>query len=343
MEQQVNVFSYLGIDINDKYAMVSYYQTNMNEPETVGTVAGSELFQIPLVLAKRKEIGQWYYGDDARKKAKNTEMIVIDSLLNRAVAGEKIVIEDISYNAEELLALFLKKVISLPQKLGRSVSFNKVVITLERLTKENMDMFWRIVPKMGLSAENFMVIDHKESFYYFALSQNEGLWLHDVFLFEYEKSALNYMWLQRNTRTVPQVVSITESTRQSVLGEQDTEFLQILQKAFENKIVSTVYLVGNGFDGDWMRASLSFMCRGRRVFKGMNLYSKGACYAAAARAMEDKWNFIYMGENEMKFNLSLKVHDKGELSFYYWDSSKEKLRPLQSPVFSYRVLQKGRR
>lgn len=316
MEQQVNVFSYLGIDINDKYAMVSYYQTNMNEPETVGTVAGSELFQIPLVLAKRKEIGQWYYGDDARKKAKNTEMIVIDSLLNRAVAGEKIVIEDISYNAEELLALFLKKVILLPQKLGRSVSFNKVVITLERLTKENMDMFWRIVPKMGLSAENFMVIDHKESFYYFALSQNEGLWLHDVFLFEYEKSALNYMWLQRNTRTVPQVVSITESTRQSVLGEQDTEFLQILQKAFENKIVSTVYLVGNGFDGDWMRASLSFMCRGRRVFKGMNLYSKGACYAAAARAMEDKWNFIYMGENEMKFNLSLKVRDRGELAFY---------------------------
>ena len=26
--------------------------------------------------------------------------------------------------------------------------------------------------------------------------------------------------------------------------------------------------------------------------------------------------FVYMGENEMKFNLSLKVHDKGELSFY---------------------------
>lgn len=49
---------------------------------------------------------------------------------------------------------------------------------------------------------------------------------------------------------------------------------------------------------------------------GMNLYSKGACYAAAARKNEDEWAFIYMGENEMKFNLSLKVRDKGELAFY---------------------------
>lgn len=316
MEQQNKSFVYLGIDINDKYAMVSYFQSNMDEPETVGTVAGSEVFQIPLVLAKRKDLGQWYYGEDAKKKAKNQDMIFVDSLLQRAVAGDKIVIEDEKYDADELLALFLKKIMSLPYKLGKVVAYDRLVITVDRLTKENMDMFWKIAPRLGLSSEQFMVIDHKESFYYFALSQESSLWLHDVFLFEYEKNSMGYLWLKRNSRTTPQVISINEGAKQAFMGDQDEDFLRYLQKAFENKIVSTAYLVGNGFDGEWMKSSLAYLCRGRRVFMGMNLYSKGACYAAAARKNEDEWAFIYMGENEMKFNLSLKVRDKGELAFY---------------------------
>jgi hypothetical protein len=89
-----------------------------------------------------------------------------------------------------------------------------------------------------------------------------------------------------------------------------------MTKAFENRIISTVYLVGDGFDGDWMQNSLNFMCRGRRAFMGKNLFSKGACYAAYARDHEEAWQYIYMGENEMKFNLSLKVRDRGKVAFY---------------------------
>ena len=108
MEQkQENV--YLGIDLNDQYAMVSYYQRNMNEPETVSTIAGSDCYQIPTLLAKRKGVGQWYYGDDAKKAAKTSEALCVDNLLKRAVAGETIRMEDESYEACELLTLFLRK------------------------------------------------------------------------------------------------------------------------------------------------------------------------------------------------------------------------------------------
>ena len=47
---------YIGIDLNDRYAMISYYKLNMDEPETVSTIAGSEYYQIPTLLAKRKKI-----------------------------------------------------------------------------------------------------------------------------------------------------------------------------------------------------------------------------------------------------------------------------------------------
>ncbi len=314
--EQKKVPYYLGIDLNDRYAMISFYQLNNKEPDTVSTVAGSECYQIPLILAKRKGIGQWYYGDEAKKMAKSCEMICVDSLLRRATAGESILIEDETFEAEELLSLFLKKLMQLPQKLGNPAFCDRLVITVDRLTRENMDVFWKIAPKLGLKKNQFMVIDHKESFYYFVFHQQEALWLHDVYLFEYENGSMHYYGLNRNLRTTPQVVTILESRKVSLSEDKDSAFLEVEQQAFENKIISSVYLVGDGFDGEWMQASLTFLCRGRRAFMGNNLFSKGACYAAKVRDEEESWPYIYMGENEMKFNLSLKTKNHGHLEFY---------------------------
>lgn len=306
----------LGIDLNERYAMVSYYQLNMDEPETVSTIAGSDNFQIPTILAKRKSLGQWFYGEEAKKMAKTSEVICVDALLKRAVNGESIRMEEDTFEAWELLSLFLKKIMELPLKLGTVPQIDRVVLSVDKLSKDNMEVFWKIAPKLGLQQEQFMVIDHKESFYYFSLSQPESLWIHDVYLFENDGKNLFYYGLKRDTRTKPQVVSIREGVKNPVDENKDKEFLSVLQKAFENQIVSTVYLVGNGFDGDWMRDSLAFLCRNRRVFLGNNLYSKGACYAGFVREHNENWNCIYMGENEMKFNLSLKVRDRGKLAFY---------------------------
>ena len=41
MDKKNNAY-YLGIDLCDTYAMVSFYQLNMEEPDTVSTIAGSE-------------------------------------------------------------------------------------------------------------------------------------------------------------------------------------------------------------------------------------------------------------------------------------------------------------
>uniref|UniRef100_UPI004057855C DUF5716 family protein n=1 Tax=Agathobacter sp. TaxID=2021311 RepID=UPI004057855C len=307
---------YLGIDLTERSAMISYYQLNMSEPETVSPIAGSNVYRIPLLLAKRKQQSQWYYGEEAKKMAKNSEVICIDSLLRRAVNGEFIKIEEESYDAVDLLALYLKKVIELPAFLGNISSYHYLVLSVERLTKENVAVFRMAAQKLGISLEQFMVIDHKESFYYFTLNQQERLWIHDVYLFEADGENLHYYGLKRNIKTIPQVITIDESFRMTLKEQKDAEFLSVLKKAFDNKNVSCVYLVGEGFEGEWMKDSLTFLCRGRRAFIGNNLYSKGACYAAYIRDRQRIWNFIYMGENEVKFNLSLKIKNRGNAGFY---------------------------
>ncbi len=87
---QTNSKFYLGIDLNDQYAMINYFNTEMPEPQTASVIAGSEDYLIPLLLAKkRKEMGQWYFGAEALKRAKKGELICIDNLLKRAVGAEK--------------------------------------------------------------------------------------------------------------------------------------------------------------------------------------------------------------------------------------------------------------
>jgi hypothetical protein len=308
-------YCYLGIDLNDSYAMVSYYQPNMAEPETLSMIAGSEQYHIPLLLASRPDTGVWYYGEEARRMAKTSEVVCIDSLLRRAMSGEVISIGGKSYDAVDLLALFIRKLMGLPKKLTKAALPDRLVITVERLDRENMELLWQVAARLELPSERFMVTDHKESFYYFALSQEEQLWLHDVFLFSCEKDLFFSYDLKRDMRTKPQVVSIRESGKQALGKERDADFSRCLTEAFENRLVSSVYLVGDGFDGGWMKESLKVLCRGRRAFMGKNLFSKGACYAAKARDHEDKWQYIYMGENEMKFNLSIKVKDRGKVAF----------------------------
>ena len=54
----------------------------------------------------------------------------------------------------------------------------------------------------------------------------------------------------------------------------------------------------------------------RDRFVGKNLYSKGACYAGFVKNRERDWPFVYMGDNELKINVFLKVLDQKTIRFY---------------------------
>lgn len=311
---------YLGIDLDDYNAIVSFFQLNMREPETVSTVTGSEVYQIPLVLAKKKGLGQWFYGEHAKKLALQQGETEVEHILNHALSQEAIFVEEEKYPAEDLLALFLKKLIYMAGSLGNPAVPDKIVIVLEKLSREATRLFSYISEKLGLSPEQITLIDRKESFYYFAFSQKKELWLHDVCLFDARQGDISCVRAECNTRTVPQLVTMFEEVRRMDANCPDESFLKILQEELRGHIVSSVYLIGDDFDGDWMKQSLAFMCKGRRGFMGKNLYAKGACYAAVRKEdtgeRTDTWPFIYMGDNEMKVNVSLKVHNLGKEEFY---------------------------
>ncbi len=306
---------YYGIDLGEKYTMVSFFDIGMKEPETVSTVAGSENFQIATFVAKKKGIGQWYYGDEAREQVSAGNAIGVDRLYARALANEDIWLDGENYTCRELLALFLKKVIKLPGKLYILGQTGAVGIAVPSVDSNVLDMFESLPRLLELPREKVFLMEQRESFYYYALNQDQSLWLNDVAVFDYQNNKLSYAILNRNRNTTPQLVTFTEGFPGALIDDKDVQFSEIVKSALGTKVLSCIYLIGDGFDGDWMRESLQTVCKGRRAFLGKNLYSRGASYAAMVKTTAVDWPFVYMGDHELKINLSLKVFSGGKLEF----------------------------
>lgn len=307
---------YIGIDLDDCNAVISCYEVNSREPQTLSTVAGSEVYQIPVLLAKKKGIGQWFIGDEASRVAMRQGGEAVGKLLDRALKQEMIFVEDEKYPAKELLVLYLKKLLLMAGGLGTVRLPDKLVICLERLSREAALLFAEIADSLGLGEKQIMLLDRKECFYYFVYHQAPELTLHDVYLFDYRGEDMSCCRLEKKQRTSPQLITLTEELRRISSTARDENFLRVLQDCFRGRIVSCAYLTGEGFDGDWLKLSVSFLCKGRRAFVGKNLYSKGACYAAEVAENPKEWQYVYLGENEMKVNVSLKVYHVGTMEFF---------------------------
>ena len=50
----------VGYDLGNTFSQISYYNINSPEPETVSSVIGTQMYNIPTILAKRPGVGQWY-------------------------------------------------------------------------------------------------------------------------------------------------------------------------------------------------------------------------------------------------------------------------------------------
>lgn len=306
---------YVGIDLDDDVAMVSYSYGN-GEPETVSPLAGSEIFSIPAAVCLKRDKNGWAFGEEARRVAKAGLGHCEERLFERACRGEQVQMGEKLYALSELLAMFLKKMVTLAGRLGPKASLARLVITVRALDAAAIRTMQEVTAAMQLADAHIHFIDHKQSFFYYGSSQGGTGGFHDMGLFEYRARKLQFWCLESARRSRPQLLTIREERYGFEAEQADELFCRIIPQALGKQIITMIYLVGDGFESGWMKESLKVLCQGRRVFLGKNLFSKGACYAAM-RLDDDKVPaFVYIGEHEMKSNVSLKVYERGNLSFH---------------------------
>lgn len=316
----------VGIDFSASFSQISYNIYGEEEIETVPMISGSSNYLIPSALFKRGEVNQWFVGQEALSQDPETGYL-IDNLTEIAESGEDVTIGEESYEAARLVALYLRRILSMA---SLSFSMNKIaslMICVENLSEGMVDTLKKAVEVIGLKTSNVFFQNHMESFYYYSIYSPAELWRRNVLLYDFSGSRIKSYMLELNRKTTPVVAYISDITYETVDLTQvksseiddkgrlrlDSAFYIICEESTKDVPVSSIYLIGDNFDQNIFGDSVKFLCKRGRVFGGNNLYSKGACYSALNKVTEYEIskNYVFLGNDKLKSNIGINVLKRG--------------------------------
>lgn len=319
----------LGFDLNDNLSQISYFELNGMAPETVSSDADKDRLGIPTILAKRRGVAQWDFGTAALSLARAGEGTLASQLMSFAAAGAKLEIEGEAYDAAELLILFVRRTLNLLSMVMAPDQVECMVFTVESLEGRLVDVVEKIASSMPIPREKIIIQTYEESIFYYVVHQPKEIWDYEVCVFDYSEKYLKFynMWMNRGTEPMvsfverkdfPDIKMPKEMMEEEESAEKsarlDEIFLRTIHDYFVGKTVGTVFLVGEGFEGGWCDKTLKYLCMGRRVFQGRNLYSKGASYCAKDR-VDPCWvnrEHVFLGRDKLKFNLGIQMNVAGK-------------------------------
>ncbi|MCR5734049.1 MAG: hypothetical protein K6G22_05500 [Lachnospiraceae bacterium] len=318
----------VGYDLNDTVTQISYSELNKEAPVSVAKEGSERKLGIPTVVCKRKGVNQWYYGNDALEVSAKGSGMIATRLLGIARAGGKYEVEGQAYDASDLLVLFVRRTLSQLSITASSDQIVSMVITVDRLDDKTLELLEKTASALPIERDRIRFTTYADCTYQYMIHQPEELWEKDVFIFDYSGKCLHGQDFRINKHTTPKVglmeefefedvlmpeIMLGSSPKPDEIEDFDEDVLVKIHKFFVGKSISTVYLLGEGFDPGYLNKTVKYMCMGRRVFQGKNLYAKGACYFARDKAIGSAYldDFVFLGKGKLKFNLGIRMEING--------------------------------
>ncbi len=314
----------IGYDISDTSCQISYYSDDMQEPETYE--ASPESFQIPMVIGKRHSA--WAIGIDAKRMEILHEGKLATGLIQKSIQGEVVTLEDERFLATELLAKFVK------MSLINFVDITSIVFTIGKFEQSIADILKSVAIDIGIEEAYIYVQDYRESFCNYMFYQPRELWQYEAALFYCDKKQVSACMLKNiktevkyNDCVFVEADHIADAKKHEmdviyplIHGEKaieaDARFKLFIEHVFDQRMISSVYLTGEGFENTWYPESLKTLCNGRRAFLGNNLYSKGACYTGYRRLMKREDGFVYIDENKTTERICIKIRNNNHEEWF---------------------------
>lgn len=271
----------LGIDLCNDYTACRVFGTE-----------DDEAISFPTVVCKNKKTGEWEIGEEAYRMALSGEGVIVDKLLKLAKKDGTATIDDIKYEASELLKIYLGKLIGVCLKKYGDDEISRLVVTIKELNKKLMDTIKDAGTAVGLSGGRIHIISHTESFVYYVLSRPKELYNNQVALFDCSSYNLRYYEMKvirgvKNVSVMAEGKSLEEAFNTDILKNEagrrlaDHILRSCAEKLMSKKIYSSVFLTGEAFNtGEWGEEFFKFICSRRRVGIEPGLFALGAAVRA---------------------------------------------------------------
>lgn len=319
-----------GMDITDEYSQISIGFLDDNSVETISQDFEKSSYNIPTVLYKRKEVNQWYFGNEALQQSAE-EGYFLDNLLELARKKDEILLGDTSFSTTALLTLFMKRALSLINTIVPLSAMVSLIITVDNLDDEMVGILNKCVSNLNIKGASADFQSHCESVFYYNIYQEPELWKKCVLVISEKNDVIYSRKLIFNKNTTPVVAYIDEGSddfsgfhrtlekenNENALHEYDMELASYCERVIDSSFVSAAYLIGDSFKGEWCRETSNFLCRKARVFQGNNMFSKGAVYSGKNRIApnESSANIVFLGKEMIKSNVGMNAYRNGKESY----------------------------
>lgn len=309
----------VGIDICEDFVQLTYYDKGLLSSESVSREEGEEQYLIPSRLAYRKRKNDWIIGDDLDDEAIE-DIIEVKNFYHAVTMGERAKFIEGSYEASELLQKFIEEALKILKSYYPFKDIDCLGITFPNVTKELSELVSVALKNLGFTREKYILLNHDEAFLFYTISQESGLWTNDTALFELEDDGLHFRILSIDKNTEPMTARISRKEKtdrliKSMISTNKSEsgnlFHTLSLMALEGNIVSTIYAVGRGFIDSWGDITLRKLSPGRRVFRGQNLYAKGACLAAKNKTQGIPNEVVFLSDEMIMVDVSIRAVKDG--------------------------------
>lgn len=314
----------IGYDLCDDYVQMSCYNQKSKDIDTIYYVGEKMMDRIPTVLCRLYDSGAWLYGYEAWRAINEKRGAKVTHFVRDVEEEPTVDVDGDTYSKTELMQIYIEESLKLITKYYPHWKVGFLTVTVKHLNREMVQAIKGIAGHLGVEADRIAVQNHVSSYEHYALNQKKELWQHDVGLFDYSGEGMTYYHLNISRKRTPptvsaDVTSFKEYFDGSEIGkasppELDRRFLEVVRQATAKRIISTVYLTGEGFEGDWAKISLKNLCNHRRGFIGSNIFARGACYQSLRYAgVLEKNAFVALNEDVVAKTLYIRGSRYGKM------------------------------
>lgn len=287
----------LGIDLCDDITQVTVMRPYGAEPDAVSFDVNTRKEYLPTLLCVG-ENGEWSISE-----GKETGMKVLPPFFHAATREEEVVCGEECYSARRLLERYVSLLLTRLKERFEGQEIGFIAVTCEEANTKGSVR--KLLQEIFGEREGFgtqcRVFSHLEAFLQFVVRQEISLWENGSAAFDYATDGLLFYRMECRmaggrrllvteykdySEVIPPGFITGEDTGQGALTFERLAAEELRQK------VASLFVTGRGFEGNWVSDVLRLLSGGRRVFRGQNLYTQGACYAGTE---------IFRGESNADF------------------------------------------
>ncbi|MCR5203104.1 MAG: hypothetical protein K6D02_08490 [Lachnospiraceae bacterium] len=325
----------VGVDLSDSITQISCYDDSKKEPISIGvSYNGNMVYEIPTVLGYNIVNGMWYYGQEASEKGEAGKCISFRNILKLAAERDIYRAGTYKFNTYELLKRFVGRVLTIIKAKYPYDKISMLTLTVDELTGPIKMKLVRILEENNIPQNRYKIVDYKMSYMNYAVSQNSDLWQNNIGLFMFYRkfdkenktrlmTGLKYIQINVDRSSTPFLITSTVRDLRDIFlndiealktdEEKIKAFADMASAIFYKNVITTVYITGSMYVGDWLNKSLKKLCGGRRIFKGENLYSRGACYTSMNAISRDEKNYVIVDESGVSSNIYFKLYNDARM------------------------------